>query len=79
MAENAYIRFAELPHPGRKTKVWEILSRTNDAPLGLVEFLPAWRKYVFSPGPATIFDTFCLGVIAEFLEKQTKEWRRSLA
>ena len=63
---------------GKKTQLWEVTAIASDEILGLVSFHGAWRKYVFKPGPGTLFDASCLREIAEFTETETKKWRVEL-
>ena len=79
MAENAHIRFEELPNMGKKTKTWRVVGRESHVGLGEVRFYPAWRKYVFLPAPETIFDFGCLQTIELFLISETNTWRAGLA
>ena len=60
---------------GRKTEKWKVISLIGSHELGVVSFHPAWRKYVFWPEKNTIFDPACLRDLADFVERQTNNWR----
>ncbi len=67
--KGSYIRF--VPGPDKpKTKTWTVLAGNH---LGVIHWWNAWRKYVFSPNSATLYDPVCLQEIAEFLEKATAD------
>ena len=53
-----------------KTKVWDVLSGGNGLLLGSLRWYPPWRRYVFEPAFATLFDRNCLMEIVDFIEKQ---------
>lgn len=59
------------------TERWEV--RSNSAvpiQLGWISWFAAWRKYCFSPAPATIFDSNCLIDIANRCSDLTKEHKK---
>lgn len=66
----SYLNFVEQPNPGKRTKVWYIYSAVQPGPqphpLGVIQFRPGWRKYIFWPGDA-VFDVNCLAEITNFL------------
>lgn len=76
MVDNGYLDFVESHDPGRKTRIWSVVNREGQVPLGEVRFWPKWRKYVFFPVQETLFDSYCLTVIANFLREQTDLWRK---
>jgi len=63
-----YLNFVEQPNPGKVTKLWYVYSTTSPGgiPLGIIQYRPGWRKYVFAPGES-IFDAGCLTDIVNFL------------
>jgi len=68
--KTSYIRFVEWPNPAqRKTKVWEVESRSG-ASLGEVKWYAPWRRYCFEP-LSCILDPSCLRVISFFCEAET--------
>ena len=71
----SHLYFNELNNVGKKTRWWEVTAIASDDVLGIVSFWGAWRKYVFKPNDATLYDASCLREIADFTERQTKEWR----
>jgi hypothetical protein len=73
-----WVRFTEMPIPGRKTNVWQVA--TIDAPviLGEIKFWPRWRKYAFFPLANTLYEKDCLRDIADFCEAETRNWRLKL-
>ena len=59
----------------RKTKAWELRSKSDGSVLGTVNWFTSWRKYAFFPTLAsdTVFDADCLQDIVDFCRQQTKE------
>ena len=77
--EYKYIRFEEItPDTKRKTKVFALMTTSNDYILGEVEWYPSWRQYCFFPTSTTVFSPGCLDDIAHFL-KQLMDERKSNA
>lgn len=70
----SHLYFNEINTSG-KTKRWEVTATATDGILGIVCFWGAWRKYIFKPTAATIFDASCLRDIADFTDKETTNWR----
>lgn len=60
------------------TKRWEVIVTASDAILGFVSFRGAWRKYVFQPNAATLYDASCLREIAQFTEAETNRWKENI-
>ena len=74
MAE--YMDFILQPQEeGRKTEKYKVISAMGSHLLGFVSFHPAWRKYVFWPEKNTLFDPACLRDLADFVERQTNQWK----
>ena len=72
----SYMDFVLQPQEeGRKTEKWKVISAMGSHELGVVSFHPAWRKYVFWPERNTIFDPACLRELADFVERQTNQWK----
>jgi hypothetical protein len=67
--------FNELNNVGKKTRQWEVTAVASDEVLGHVSFWGAWRKYVFKPLAATLYDASCMREIADFTETATKNWK----
>lgn len=67
------VRFERLEQAkGRVTHKWVVHSVMSDDYLGQVEWFSPWRRYVFGPASATLYDAKCLRAIADFCEKETK-------
>ena len=61
--------------PGRKTKRWEIRNRYEGCTLGEVYWYSQWKKYVFEPQEASVYESQCLRDLSAFLAKQTDAQR----
>lgn len=74
-----WIRFEELPKlkPSHKTDRWQVIANEGDDDLGEVYWNTGWRRYIFAPYSNCIFEQDCLRDIAEFIECQTKERKKS--
>jgi hypothetical protein len=66
----SYLRFEEQDNPGRKTKRWLVYA-TSGVYLGKIEWMSGWRKHIFGPETATVFDPSCLREIADFCQAAT--------
>lgn len=62
------------PSASGKTSEWDVVGHKGVL-LGHVAWFGRWRKYVFFPSPATVFEQACLREIANFLERETREQR----
>lgn len=60
-----------------KTKIFQVVAKDGNVPLGRVSFFGRWRKYIFEPNNETLYEQTCLREIAEFIEGETKEQRRT--
>ena len=60
---------------GAKTDTWEVWSLSGGIHLGRVVWHTPWRKYCFFPAGKTLFDEGCLGILATFVEWETKKHR----
>jgi hypothetical protein len=58
--------------PSRLTKVWKLISVVGEVELGVISWYSQWRRFVFRPAIATMFDAECLGEIARFCATQTE-------
>jgi len=56
-----------------KTKVWEVMSKTQNSILGKVKWHPAWRQYCFFPKAETLWSNGCLNDIVVFLNTKNHE------
>jgi hypothetical protein len=56
-----------------KTKIYEVQDRFYpERILGMIKWLPSWRRYAFFPEPETFYEEQCLKDIALFLEVETR-------
>jgi hypothetical protein len=71
----SFIKF--LPaQPKPKTKVWTVVTFSDETILGRIAWFGRWRCYCFFAESDTIFEKTCLRDIADFCEKQTKLKRK---
>ncbi len=71
-----YIRFIQLPTPGRKTPLWSCRSiRFNTVELCRVLWYGEWRQYCYQPCQNTVYSGGCLKDIQDFIG-QLMEGRR---
>jgi len=80
---NKYINFIEMNVIDSKRKTKQFYVKTIKEPsivLGYILFFPQWRKYTYHTDKQinTILDANCLREIADFCEKETRDWRFSL-
>jgi len=68
------LTFTETRDTG-KTKVFSV--RNGDIGLGDISWYAPWRRYVFFPGAALLFDSGCLKEITAFIDRQMRD--RTLA
>lgn len=62
----SFLKFTQIPNPGRLTKQWAVTNAENQSLLGHVHFRAGWRKYVFNSFEAE-YDAKCLTEITNFL------------
>jgi hypothetical protein len=55
-----YLRFEQVPNPGKKTAKWNVISQRNGDTLGRIEWYGPWRQYAFRPAEGTIYNYECL-------------------
>lgn len=81
MSAPTFLAFVEEPPaPRRKTRRWTVTTRVGDGvTLGIIQWLPQWRQYVFQPSYPTAFEQDCLRDIAAFIEARTSEHKEALA
>jgi hypothetical protein len=66
-----------------KTERWDVWTGGKNydergpqyAVLGDIHWWCNWRRYAFFPSDATLFDARCLREIADFCEKETKDYK----
>jgi hypothetical protein len=56
------------------TKIFNVYSRTNHSPLGVVRWFSNWRQYCYFCGDF-IMDSRCLREVAEFCDTKTTEYK----
>ncbi|MCB7129197.1 MAG: hypothetical protein J3T61_06650 [Candidatus Brocadiales bacterium] len=72
--ECKYIEFVPLRNPGKKTRLWNVMSYEDEL-LGFIQYNTGWRRYVFFPNSPTYYEQDCLRKIADFVEEQTTKLR----
>ena len=73
-----FLRFEEIPNPGKATKQFDAISISRASVLGTIKWYGPWRQYCFEPNDFTIWSDGCLEQIAEFLKKLNQEHKQSL-
>ena len=66
-----YLIIEEIPSD-RKTKLFDVLEKSNRRFLGVIYYYPTWRKYIFTPAKDTVWSSDCLKDVFKFLEELTK-------
>jgi hypothetical protein len=62
--EIGFLRFQEIPNPGKRTRVVHVKAKISGSLLGVIKWYGQWRQYVFYPEPQTLFNRVCLdGII----------------
>lgn len=52
---------------GRKTDIYQVVTKDGLSLLGQISWYAAWRKYTFQPNSNCVFETQCLTDIVIFL------------
>lgn len=71
-----YLQFIETARLNPEAKTKRFLVHTLKDPtveLGVINWYNAWRRYVFLPHQATLFDRDCLFEVLSFLEKLMRD------
>ncbi len=55
-----------------KTKRWSVSNSVSGIQLGWIQWIPSFRKYGFESHPGMVYDSVCLGELANFVA--TKTW-----
>lgn len=71
-----YIRFQEIPNPGKKTKHFQCRNNKSGGLLGLVEWERGWRQYCFYPCADTMFSKGCLEDVNDFITQLMDERKK---
>lgn len=64
--------YFELIEEKPKTQVWKVMTKEHCF-LGIIKWLPSWRKYAFFPEEQTIYENICLNEIANFIGRLMDE------
>ena len=78
-AKKSWLRFSEPRQAAGELTLWWRIMALDGAFLGRIEWFSRWRKYVFAPLPATVFEEDCLREIAAFCAARTREHRAARA
>ena len=62
-----YLDFTLIADTG-KTKVYGVLSRSQDSRLAIIRWYGAWRQYVLEPEAGTIWNNGCLMEVIAFMQ-----------
>jgi len=62
-----YITFSETVAPQHGKPTYVILNNKSQEPIGMIEFYPPWRQYVFSAYEEAVWNKDCLQEIVTFL------------
>lgn len=69
-----WINFEILKRPtGRKTDVYQVVTKDGKSLLGMVTWYAPWRCYSFQPNSRCTFEHQCLKDIAAFLDRKMME------
>jgi len=71
-----WITIEKVDSEGRKTDVFEVWNTLDTCLLGIIKWKASWRKYAFFPYDHSCYEQDCLRDIAEFIEKETKEYKK---
>jgi hypothetical protein len=63
MKEGRWIRFIPVGNE------YLVIAKEDEILLGIIEWFPKWRRYVFAPSSYTVFEQTCLRDIARFLDE----------
>lgn len=75
----AYINFANpTKSESGKTLIVGVFSVQGGSWLGYISWFAKWRRYVFCPGPETVFDANCLAAIEGKLANMTSDHKHQL-
>lgn len=63
-----WIEFVKLRKPtGRKTDIYQVVTKGGDSLLGQVSWYAPWRCYAFYPNSNCVFEKQCLQDITSFI------------
>lgn len=72
-----WIDFEPMPvSKGRKTLIWNVVTKGAMLSLGSISWFARWRKYAFFPNTGTLYEQTCLRDIAQFIDEQMTARRK---
>jgi hypothetical protein len=78
MRDGKFITFTpEFPGKGRITNVYAVRTKSGGSRLGQIQWYAPWRQYTFDPDYGTTYSAGCLGEIAQFIEREMADRKRS--
>lgn len=63
-----YFIIEEVPNPNRKTRRYEVFSRSSEETIGLIHWFSRWRQYCFFPYANSVWSRGCLEDIQTFIQ-----------
>ena len=73
-----WIDFIKLRRPaGRKTDIYQVITKDGTSLLGQVSWYAAWRCYAFYPNSNCVFEKTCLQDITDFIVNLMNERKNS--
>lgn len=69
-----WLKFVEIPNPGRKTKKVHVVHKDTNEVLGLIEWYSPWRQYVFSAASGVFMSRSCLKELEDQITGMMAEW-----
>lgn len=71
---NSFLSFREIgPSVSGKTRRFAVLSKSQGAVLGTIEWYGPWRQYCFNPDECCVFSPGCLDDISAFIKSKMRE------
>jgi len=67
-----YLKFT-LIETKPKTKIYAVISKSDNSRLAIVKWYSNWRCYAFYPENGTIYEDDCLNAITQFLKDLMSE------
>jgi len=68
MKKYKYIEMMELKFKVKNKPAYGVYSLKTQDILGMIEYYPPWRRFVFSADEGAVFDSVCMDNIADFLK-----------
>lgn len=76
MKNKEWLEFRERPTlPDRKTKIFNVWSKSSKNVIGTISWYPQWRHYCFFPEEYTVYSDRCMIRIGEFVEELNNKHR----